>query len=65
MEDVVPQLILFGIAGAVAWFGYKSFKREAERVHEKVRRAEKESSTGAVGTLVRDETTGEYVVKED
>jgi membrane protein implicated in regulation of membrane protease activity len=62
---MLPQLILFGIVGAVAWYGYKSFKKEAERVHEKVRRAEKENSTGAVGTLVRDEKTGEYVVKKD
>jgi membrane protein implicated in regulation of membrane protease activity len=61
----VPQLVLFGIVGAIAWYGYKSFKKEAERVHEKVRRAEQESATGAVGTLVRDETTGEYVVKKD
>ncbi len=62
---MLPQLILFGIVGAVAWYGYKSFKKEAERVHEKVRRAEKENATGAVGTLVRDEKTGEYVVKKD
>ena len=62
---MLPQLILFGIVGALAWYGYNSFKKEAERVHEKVRRAEKESSTGAVGTLVRDEKTGEYVVKKD
>jgi membrane protein implicated in regulation of membrane protease activity len=65
VEDMLPQLILFGIVGAVAWYGYKSFKKEAERVHEKVRRAEKEQSNGAVGTLIRDEKTGEYVVKKD
>jgi membrane protein implicated in regulation of membrane protease activity len=64
-EMEVPPLMLLGIAGAIAWFGYRSFKKEAERVHEKVRRAEKEQSTGAAGTLIRDEKTGEYVVKKD
>ncbi len=62
---MLPQIIFFAIVGAAAWYGYKSFKKEAERVHEKVRRAEKETQTGAVGTLVRDEKTGEYVVMQD
>jgi membrane protein implicated in regulation of membrane protease activity len=65
METMLPQLVFFAIVGAAAWFGYKSFKKEAERVHEKVRQAEQEVKTGAVGTLVRDEKTGEYVVKRD
>lgn len=62
---MLPQLLLLGAVGAIAWYGYRSFKREAERVHEKVRKAEKEAQTGAVGTLVRDEKTGDYVVKND
>jgi membrane protein implicated in regulation of membrane protease activity len=65
MENILPQIVFFAIVGAAAWFGYKSFKKEAERVHEKVRRAEQEVKTGAVGTLIRDEKTGEYVVKRD
>ena len=62
---MLPQLLLLGAVGALAWYGYKSFKREAERVHQKVRKAEKEAETGAIGTLVRDEKTGEYTVKHD
>lgn len=62
---MVPQIVFFAVVAAVGWYGYKSFKREADRVHEKVRRAEKEGQTGAIGTLVRDEKTGEYVVKDD
>lgn len=62
---MLPQLLLLGAVGAIAWYGYKSFKREAERVHQKVRKSEKEAENGAIGTLVRDEKTGEYVVKND
>ena len=62
---MLPQLLLLGAVGAIAWYGYRSFKREAERVHEKIRKAEKEARTGAAGTLVRDEKTGDYVVKRD
>ncbi len=61
----MPQLIFFGIVGAFAWLGYRKFKQEAQRVHEKVRRAEREHETRANGTLVQDPKTGEYIVKRD
>jgi hypothetical protein len=61
----MPQLLFLGAIGALAFAGYRAFKREAERVHEKVRRAQRESETHANGTLVQDPKTGDYVVKRD
>ena len=61
----MPQLIFFALVGAVAYFGYRSFLREAERVTSKVRRNEKQATTGANGTLVKDPKTGEYRLAKD
>lgn len=60
----MPQLILLAAVGAVAWFGYKRFIAEAERVNARVRDAEKESRTGAQGTLIEDPQTGEYRLRK-
>ena len=56
----MAQLLLLVAVGAVAWLGYKKFVQEAERVTAAVKRAKKESETGASGTLVQDPDTGEY-----
>ncbi|PZN57368.1 MAG: hypothetical protein DIU65_03910 [Proteobacteria bacterium] len=61
----MPQLILFALVGAVAYVGYRSFIKEANRVTAKVRRAEKQQATGATGTLVKDPETGEYRLAKD
>lgn len=61
----MPQIIFFALVGLAAYIGYRSFVREAERVTAKVRRAEKQSSTGANGTLVKDPKTGEYRLAKD
>lgn len=61
----MPQLIFFALIGAVAYFGYRSFVKEAGRVTAKVRRAEKQARTGATGTLVKDPETGEYRLAKD
>lgn len=58
----MPQFVVIAAFGALAWYGYKSFVKEAERVNKSVRRAEKEAETGAMGTLVQDPVTGEYRV---
>lgn len=58
----MPQLLLFAAVAAVGVIGYRAFLKEAERVSARVRREEKEQETGAVGTLVKDEETGEYRV---
>lgn len=61
----MAQLGLLLAVGIVVWMGYKKFLKEAERVSKSVRRAEKESETGASGTLTKDPETGEYRVKKD
>lgn len=62
----MPQLLFFAAVAAVGYYGYRRFLSEAEKVSARVRRAEKEQQTGAVGTLKQDPETGEYrVIKED
>jgi hypothetical protein len=61
----MPQLIFFALVGLVAWFGYRMFLREAERVTAKVRREEREAANGTMGTLVKDPKTGEYRLAKD
>lgn len=61
----MPQLIFFALIGVVAYVGYRSFIREAERVSAKARRAEAEQRTGSNGTLVKDPKTGEYHLTKD
>ena len=61
----MPQVIFFAAIGAVAYFGYRTFVREAQRVTAKVRRTEKQAANGANGTLVKDPKTGEYRLAKD
>ena len=61
----MPQIIFFAIVGAAAYFGYRTFIREAERVTAKVRRTEKQAANGTMGTLVKDPKTGEYRLAKD
>jgi len=61
----MPQILFFGLVGVAAYLGFRQFKREADRVHQKVRRAEREQQNLANGTLVYDPKSGEYVVKRD
>jgi len=56
----VPQLLFFAAVAVVGYLGYRAFVREAEKVSARVRRAEREAKTKAVGTLVKDPVTGEY-----
>ena len=61
----MPQIIFFTVVGVAAYFGYRTFIREAERVTAKVRRTEKQAANGTMGTLVKDPTTGEYRLAKD
>ncbi|HTV69062.1 MAG TPA: hypothetical protein VMF90_11045 [Rhizobiaceae bacterium] len=61
----MPQLIFFAVIGVAAYFGYRQFIKEAERVTAKVRRAEEQAKTGANGTLVQDPKTGVYKLAKD
>ncbi len=62
---IMPQLIFFVVVGVAAYFGYRAFVREAERVTAKIRRQERQNSNGAMGTLVKDPKTGEYRLAKD
>ncbi|BCG96278.1 MULTISPECIES: hypothetical protein [Mesorhizobium] len=61
----MPQIIFFVVIGAAAYFGYRAFIREAERVTAKIRRTEKQAANGTMGTLVKDPKTGEYRLAKD
>jgi biopolymer transport protein ExbB/TolQ len=61
----MPQLIFFLLVGIAAYYGYRSFKREAQRVSKRVREAEKEVQNRSQGTLVQDPETGEYRLRKD
>jgi membrane protein implicated in regulation of membrane protease activity len=61
----MPQLLFFAVVGVVAYVGYRSFVREAQRLTAKARRAETQRQTGAQGTLVKDPVTGEYHLTKD
>ncbi|MER8704274.1 hypothetical protein [Mesorhizobium sp. M0323] len=61
----MPQIIFFAVVGIAAYFGYRSFVREAERVTARVRRTEKQAANGTMGTLVKDPKTGEYRLAKD
>ena len=39
----MPQLLFLAAVGAVAWYGYKRFVKEAERVSQKMRQAERDT----------------------
>jgi membrane protein implicated in regulation of membrane protease activity len=65
LEEGMPQVIFFAVVGVAAYFGYKAFLREAERVTAKIRREEKQARMGVNGTLVQDPKTGEYRVAKD
>lgn len=61
----MPQLIFFALVILIAWYGYRQFVREAERVTARVRREERQAETGTTGTLVKDPKTGEYRLAKD
>ncbi len=61
----MPQLILILLVCGVAWFGYRKFVAEAERISRQSREREQEKRTGADGTLVQDPETGEYRVRRE
>ena len=61
----MPQLIFFAVLGIVAYVGYRSFVREAEKVTARARRAEAEKRAGSHGTLVKDPRTGDYHLTKD
>jgi membrane protein implicated in regulation of membrane protease activity len=65
MEQAMPQILFFAAVGVLAWYGYKSLLKTADRVNEKMKAQTTEKKTGAQGTLIKDPDTGEYHVRKD
>ncbi len=63
MVDPMP-ILLFGLVGAAAYFGYRQLQQETAKVVERNRRAEAETRTGAHGTLERG-ADGVYRIRRD
>ncbi|PPJ47591.1 hypothetical protein C0075_18815 [Rhizobium sp. KAs_5_22] len=61
----MSRIIFFVILIGGAYFLYRRFVSDAEKLQAKSRTEEKERQTGAMGTLVKDEVTGEYRVKRE
>jgi len=61
----MAQLITLLILVCAGWWLYRRFVSDARKLAEKSRRVEKERRTGAIGTLVKDPTTGEYRLKRE
>lgn len=61
----MAQMIFLLLVAAVAWFGYRKFVADAQRLAKKRRDVERERQTGAMGTLVKDPKTGEYRVRRE
>lgn len=61
----MPQLIfLLVLIGGSIWL-YRRFVADAEKLQRRSQEVEKERENGAIGTLVKDEETGEYRVKRE
>jgi membrane protein implicated in regulation of membrane protease activity len=61
----MAQIIFLLLVVGLAWFGYRKFVSDAERLSKARKRNEEERRTGATGTLVKDPQTGEYRVRRD
>ncbi|ASY67929.1 hypothetical protein [Sinorhizobium fredii] len=61
----MPQIILLLIVALIAWFGYRKFIADAQKVTRHQERLRRERETGANGTLVKDPKTGEYRLKRE
>lgn len=61
----MSRIIFFVVLIGGAYFLYRRFVSDAEKLQAKSRAEEKERQTGAMGTLVKDEVTGEYRVKRE
>ncbi len=61
----MAQIIFLLLVVGLAWFGYRKFVTDAERLSRSRKRADEERRTGADGTLVKGPETGEYRLRRD
>ncbi|WP_075289996.1 hypothetical protein [Pararhizobium arenae] len=60
----MPQIILFLLIVGIAWFGYRKFIADAEKLSRQREQVRREKEAGSQGTLVKDPVTGEYRLKK-
>lgn len=60
----MPQFILLLLIVGIAWFGYRKFVADAEKLARQREQVRREKETGTQGTLVKDPVTGEYRLKK-
>ncbi|MCV9963044.1 hypothetical protein OIU34_14135 [Pararhizobium sp. BT-229] len=60
----MPQIILLLLFAAIAWYGYRKFVADAEKLARRQQEVRRQQETGASGTLVKDPVTGEYRLKK-
>lgn len=61
----MPQLLFLALLAGGGWYLYRKFVADAEKLAIRRREQERERQTNAIGTLVKDEVTGEYRVRRD
>jgi membrane protein implicated in regulation of membrane protease activity len=61
----MAQLLFLAVLVGGGWYLYRRFIADAEKLAIRRRAQERERETGATGTLIKDEKTGEYRVKRD
>ncbi|GEO85065.1 MULTISPECIES: hypothetical protein [Alphaproteobacteria] len=61
----MSRIIFFVVLIGGAYYLYRRFVTDAQKLAAKSKASEKERQTGAMGTLVKDEVTGEYRVKRE
>jgi membrane protein implicated in regulation of membrane protease activity len=61
----MAQLLFLAVLIGGGWYLYRKFVSDAEKLAIRRREQERERETGAAGTLIKDEKTGEYRVKRD
>ncbi|OLP58716.1 hypothetical protein BJF93_18010 [Xaviernesmea oryzae] len=61
----MPNLLFLLLIALIAWLGYRKFVADAEKLARQRERVRREREAGAQGTLVKDEATGEYRLKQD
>ncbi|MBO3759077.1 hypothetical protein J5J10_13900 [Ciceribacter sp. L1K23] len=61
----MPQLVFLLLLVGGALLLYRRFVADAQKLQKRSQEMQKEQENGAIGTLVKDEKTGEYRVKRD
>lgn len=61
----MAQILFLAILVGGGWYLYRKFVGDAQKLAQRRRAEARERETGAVGTLIKDEKTGEYRVRRN